>query len=100
MYLVSLFCGLVGWEFSSSWWRRVWPIEQREEYGNAIGYQAARAVRLLAFLLLFLPVVGFAAFLAAVAAQLWHMLTAPLRWLRWLRGKTGHLERAGAEPRS
>jgi hypothetical protein len=88
LYLGCLVAGLVGWEFSSAWWSRVWPPERREEYGGAFGYQAARAARLFAFLLFFLPLIGLPAAACALAMQLWRAVTAPFRWLAWLWGKT------------
>lgn len=97
MYLVSLVCGLAGWEFSSAWWRRIWPPELREDYGMAAGYHAARVVRFLAFLLLFVPIVGFPAILATVAVQLWRTITAPFRWIG---GKMRNLGGARTESRT
>lgn len=86
-YLLSLVAGLIGWEFSLAWWARVWPPEDRAEYRGAIGYHAARLVRLLALLLLFLPIVGAPAMIAAGLAAVWRGLTAPVRWWRRLRGR-------------
>jgi hypothetical protein len=87
LYLGSLVAGLIGWEYSFEWWRRLWPAERREEYRGAIGYHSARATRLLAMLLLFLPLVGIPALIASTLSQLWRVLTAPFRFLRWLGRK-------------
>ena len=92
-YLGSLIAGLIGWEFALAWWSRAWPPERREEYRGAVGYHAARGVRLLAFLLMFAPIVGIPAFVCTMVLQLWHALTAPMRWFRWLKGKTAILAR-------
>ncbi|MGQ0673728.1 MAG: hypothetical protein ACT4N2_12745 [Hyphomicrobium sp.] len=89
-YIGSLVAGLLGLEFSRQWWGRLWPPEQRGEYSGALGYQAARSVRMTMFLLIFLPLVGLPALIAALLMQLWRILTAPLRWLRWLRGKAAY----------
>jgi hypothetical protein len=86
-YLLSLIAGLFGWEFSLSWWARVWPPEDRAEYRGAIGYHAARFVRLLALLFVFLPLVGLPAIVAAGLATLWRTVTAPVRWWRWFRSR-------------
>jgi hypothetical protein len=54
-YLVLLALGLVGAPASRLWWRRLWPPEAAAEYAGRVGYLAARMVRGLFFLLLFLP---------------------------------------------
>lgn len=85
------FAVLTGWIFAllglavtRSWWARIWPPEQREDYGGAIGYYAANFVRLLAFVLLFMPLAGLPAFLVSIMLQAWWFLTAPVRFIRWL----------------
>lgn len=83
-YLASLVAGMVGLPFSRAWWARIWPQEARSEYRGAIGHGAARLVRGLAFVLLFLPVAGVPAVVATVAVQLWTVVTAPWRLVRWL----------------
>ena len=72
---------------ASGWFARLWPHEQRGEYGSAIGYRSAQVVRLLAFLLLFLPVVGVPAFFVFVLLQAWALLTLPARAVRWLTSR-------------
>ncbi len=83
-YLAGLAAGILGLQFSRVWWARIWPREARGDYGGAIGYGAARLIRALVFVLLFLPVAGAPAFLATLAAQLWSVVTAPWRFVRWL----------------
>lgn len=83
-YLGSLVAGLLAWQVSSAWWARVWPPEQRQEYASRIGYAAARLARLLARLLLFLPLVGIPALLWLGVLQIWGLITAPFRFLGWL----------------
>lgn len=87
-YLLSLIAGVLGWPVASAWFQRVWPPEQREEYGNAVGYRAAQSMRLAAYLLLFLPIVGVPALVASVLLQLWTLLTLPIRAVRWLVART------------
>jgi hypothetical protein len=54
-YLLLLVLGVFGAPTSRLWWRRLWPPEAVAEYGGRVGYLAARMVRGLFFLLLFLP---------------------------------------------
>ncbi len=90
MYLAAIAMGLIGFEFTVPWWARIWQPERREEYRSAIGYHAARAARLAAYLLLFLPIAGIPAFIAAIAMQMWAALTAPFRFLGWLKRKIAY----------
>lgn len=86
-YLLALASSLVGLGTGWSWWTRIWPAEDRAEYGSYIGYALARLVRGLVFVLVFLPLVGLPLFLRYVGLQLWAFLTAPVRAARWLRGR-------------
>jgi hypothetical protein len=86
-YLGMLIIGLMGLPAALAWWRRVWPAERREEYGVAIGYHAARLVRLVVFALAFLPLVGTPALLWTLALQVWAFITLPVRAWRWLFGR-------------
>ncbi len=86
-YLAGLVMGVLGLGVARGWWARLWPPEERTEYGSSIGFNAARAARLAAFVLLFLPVAGAPAFIVAIALQLWSFVTAPLRALGWLRAR-------------
>ena len=51
------------------------------------GYSAAVAVRELAYVALFLPLVGMPAFLWTAILQLWNLVTAPVRFVSrmWAR---------------
>jgi hypothetical protein len=69
IYAALLAIGLIGWRPASAWWSRLWPREDAAEYANAFGYQAARALRGLAFVLAFLPIVALAAAAAALQAK-------------------------------
>jgi hypothetical protein len=62
----------------------VWPAERRDEYRAAIGYHAARLVRLALFVLVFMPLAGAPALLWSVVLQVWAWLTLPVRGWRWL----------------
>jgi hypothetical protein len=86
-YLGGLVMGLLGLPFATAWFKRIWRPEQRADYGHGLGYQAARATRLLLFSLLFLPLAGPPAFLCQIAVQLWAIATAPFRALGWLARK-------------
>lgn len=86
-YLAAFVAGLFGVAFAWGWWNRIWPPEQRSEYGNAFGYHSARAVKGVAFVLLFLPIAGPFAFLAVLASQALVIVTAPARLLRWLASR-------------
>ncbi len=91
LYLAGIVMGLVGLGYTRSWWARLWPAEDRAEYSGALGFYAARMVRGLAFLLVFLPLVGIPAGLWAILIgtleQLWMVLTAPVRAVRWIARK-------------
>ncbi len=86
-YLISLVMGALAWSITSDWWRRLWPPEQRAGYAGRTGYWAARTVRFLAYVLLFLPVVGFPAFLWLCILQIWSVLMLPVRFALWLRDR-------------
>lgn len=90
-YIAGIVMGLIGHAYSFSWWARMWPPEERSEYARAGGYYAARLVRLLTLLFVFLPIVGIPAgvwaMLVGFAQQLWMVITAPFRFLRWVAGK-------------
>lgn len=83
-YIGSIVLGLLGWGTSVAWWRRLWPPEKRGEYAGALGYNLARLVRGLLFMLVYLPVVGPFSFLVQVAINTWEMIVAPFRLIRRL----------------
>lgn len=97
-YLACLVAGLIGWEFSLRWWRRLWPPEVRGEYRGAAGYHAARAARIVAMVLVFLPIAGVPAMIAALLVQAWRFLTAPVRWFGWVRDRLKPARTVPAEP--
>jgi len=88
-YLAALIAGVLGIPIAWRWWSRIWPPEQRGEYRGAFGYHAARLVKTLAFLLLFLPVTGPFAFVWGAISWAGRYATAPFRRGRDAAGKRG-----------
>lgn len=86
-YLLALGMGLFGLGTGWAWWGRIWPPEDRAEYGSALAYGLARGVRGLLFAVLFLPLAGVPLFVRTVAIQIWRLVTAPLRAMRWMRDR-------------
>lgn len=62
-YLGLLLLGALGSRVSRRWWARIWPPETAADYPNALGLQAAKAVRGAAYALVFMPGVALAAVL-------------------------------------
>ena len=85
-YLGLMLAGLLGLPMARHWWLWLWPPEQRSEYGGWFGYQSARSVRLVLFVLIFLPIVGPPAMACHFLYRLWQWLTLPWRVLKWLFG--------------
>lgn len=83
-YLGSLVAGLLAFQVTFPWWRRLWPPEQRPDYAGWIGYAAARVARLAALVLVFLPIAGIPALFWLGILQLWAMITWPVRAVRWV----------------
>jgi hypothetical protein len=69
-YGLLLALGLAAWPTAARWWGRIWPAEDRDEYGAGAGYWAARAIRGLIFVLMFVPLVAVVAFPCQVVASL------------------------------
>ena len=88
--------GLFGVPVSRVWWQRLWPPEVAEEYAGRAGYWAARAVRALAFVLVFLPLTALAAAPQNLTSQIWDGVTGPARLWRWLTGRKGAAGGKGA----
>lgn len=82
-YLIAAFVmGLLGWRLASGWFERVWPKEDRQEYRGRFGYLAARAVRGLVFLVIFLPLVGPIALLGTLVTWVLDIVLFPWRLIR------------------
>jgi hypothetical protein len=88
LYLICLGAGVLAWPVSSAWFQRIWPSEQRAEYGGWVGYRSAQLARLAAFLLLFLPIVGLPALVASFFLQFWSLATLFVRAVRRLFART------------
>jgi hypothetical protein len=88
-YLGAIIAGILSHNISAGWWGRLWPPEERAEYASGMGYWAARVVRVLAYVLVFLPIVGMPALLWSMVLQIWGVLTAPVRAWAWLRARLG-----------
>jgi hypothetical protein len=86
-YLVLVVLGLFGVPVSRAWWRQIWPPEAATEYAGRAGYLAARTVRALAFLLLFLPVTAPVSAPYSLGRQIYEVAMTPVRWWRWLTGR-------------
>jgi hypothetical protein len=69
-YLGLLVAGAIGAPASRWWWARVWPPEAAADYPGTIGLQAARAVRLLIYALVFMPAAAIASLPATLLGSL------------------------------
>jgi len=67
-YLGLLLLGAVGTPVSRRWWAKIWPPETAADYPNRTGLQAARAIRFVAYGLLFMPATAIAAAPTAVVS--------------------------------
>jgi hypothetical protein len=90
-YLGLLLVGLAGLPTARGWWARIWPPEDRSEYGIATGYHAARAIKFVVFTALFLPVVALPAAVVHTARQIVQLVLLPVRLagqlVRWMTRK-------------
>ncbi len=85
-YIGALVMGVIGWSVASGWWRVIWPREEPGEYRGNFGFDAARVVRGLVFVFVFLPIVGPFALLAMLLLQLMNILFMPVRFVQRLFG--------------
>lgn len=76
-YLVGLVLGLISFQVTGSWWKRIWPAA-------ADSGSATRWVRRLIYVLVFMPLTGSIAFIWMVLQQMWMTVTSPFRWV-WRR---------------
>ena len=82
-YGLLIVLGLLGVPVARVWWQRVWPPEQADDYAGHTGYWAARAVRGLAFGLLFVPLTAPVSTPYSLGRQVREAVTAPARlWRR------------------
>lgn len=87
LYIGALVMGLIGFSVARRWWIGLWPPEQRSEYAGRAGYWAARTVRGLMFVFIFLPLVGLPAAAWTGILKVWAIVTVPFRGWAWLRGR-------------
>ncbi len=76
IYLLLAVIGLTGLGVAREWWQRLWPVEARTDYPRRAGYWAARGVRGMIFLLLFMPLVAPASASIAFVRGTWRTLVA------------------------
>jgi hypothetical protein len=86
-YVLLVLAGLFGVPASRLWWGRLWPPENAAEYAGPGGYWAARLVRGLAFVAIFLPLTAPLSAPLTLGRQIWDTVTAPIRWWRRLLGR-------------
>jgi hypothetical protein len=86
-YLIGLVAGLIGWATVRSWWARVWPPHVAAPAARRLARWLNAAPRALAFLLVFLPIVGIPALIWQGLVTTWQTVTGPFRWFnrRFLR---------------
>ena len=89
VYLTLIVLGLFGVPVSRTWWQTIWPPEVADEYAGRIGYWTARAVRALAYGLVFVPLTAVVAAPRNLFGQIWDGVMTPVRWWRRLTGRTG-----------
>ena len=85
-YLGLMLLGLFGVPVSRLWWQRLWPPEVATDYAGRAGYRAARVVRSLAYVFVFLPLTALAAAPHNLTTQIWDGVMTPVRWWHWLTG--------------
>jgi hypothetical protein len=86
-YLLLVLLGLLGVPVSLAWWRRLWPPEVASDYAGRTGYIAARTIRTLVFLVVFLPLTAPVSAPYNLIRQVYEAVMAPVRWWRWLMGR-------------
>ncbi|MDX2307231.1 MAG: hypothetical protein NW216_03225 [Hyphomicrobium sp.] len=86
-YVVLAALSLLGPVTAWRWWSGIWPAERRGEYGNVAGFLAARAVRIMVFLFIFLPLAGVPIALRFLALQVWSVISWPARFVTWVRAR-------------
>jgi hypothetical protein len=77
-YLAAVLLGAVCSVASWGWWMKIWPPERPSDYPVFLGLQLARAVRLLVFVLLFMPAAALPALLFAAVGLVRSTAQRPL----------------------
>lgn len=80
LYLGGIVSGIAGWAMARRWWSALPRIAGSAGTGKITTIK--RVPSELAFFLLFLPLVGFFAFVAQSVHQAIHVVLAPFRWIR------------------
>lgn len=86
-YALLVLLGLIGVPVSRAWWRAIWPPENAQEYAKRSGFWAARIIRSLTFLLLFLPLTAPVSAPYSLFKQIYDAVMAPVRLWRRLTGR-------------
>lgn len=80
-YIGSIILGLLGFPAAQRWWRKLWPPEDHAQYRTRAALFAAVGTRWLLFFVLFLPIVGIAAFFVNLDKLFRKILFAPYYWI-------------------
>jgi hypothetical protein len=99
-YGLLLVLGLLGVPVSRVWWQRMWPPEQTDDYAGQTGYWAARAIRGLAFTLVFVPVTAVVSAPFSLGRQVRDAVTVTARLWRRRTGPAEESAEPSAEPSS
>lgn len=82
LYLMAMVAGVLSFSTARSWWRGLKPAEPARE-GVGVARRFVRALPYeMAFLLIFLPLLGPFALVFQTVRQIWVVATAPFIWLR------------------
>ncbi|MGF1651295.1 MAG: hypothetical protein ACFCUN_12685 [Hyphomicrobiaceae bacterium] len=84
LFLVGAIAGVIAFARARTWWFRLWPPERREDYPGVVGYQLARLVRLVLFLIIALPILGIPALIADLLSLVWLIIALPFLLMRWM----------------
>lgn len=80
-YLAGLIVGLVSWATVRNWWLRLLQALSFRDAAQHFRYPMRIASELI-FVLVFMPIAGFPAFVVQAVHQLIQMILAPFRWIR------------------
>jgi len=80
-YLGSIILGLIGFPVAQRWWYKLWPPEDHGEYRTRIALGGAVTIRWILFVLVFLPIVGVAAFFVNLDGLARRIIMAPYYWI-------------------
>jgi hypothetical protein len=69
-YAALVVAGLAGLPIAWRWFGRLWPAEDRSEYGGRLGFWAAALLRVVVFVAAALPLLAIPALLAGIVRLL------------------------------